>query len=273
VNEWFKKQYQCRKRVEHQRFDFQVGNSKKEMECLSLMKDLINGACVALGPLNLTTSLTQPSESFNTDARRSNKTHSLNMSRLEAIVKSTGLLECVFRRPYVKGKRSIPNPVLLIMQLILTHLALTASPTSNIAKSWGFSDSQTLVYTPNSIRPIFKGPNCQEVDIEWTLHVSNFFKNHLLNQHELTHLRYDDLAASERPQSWTKPLSAAPLKLGKHWKGSYTYVDHDEMVLIRDGQNEDYPIPDHMSGDDTDQPFQVSLVLIVCRWPTILTLT
>jgi hypothetical protein len=43
VNEWFKKQYQCRKRVEYQRFDFQVGNSRKEMECLSLMKDLING--------------------------------------------------------------------------------------------------------------------------------------------------------------------------------------------------------------------------------------
>jgi hypothetical protein len=195
------------------------------------------------------------------------------MRRLGMIVRSTGLLECVFRPPYVKGKRSILNPVLLVIQLILTHLALTASPTSRIAKAWGFSDSQTLAYTPNSIRPIFKAPNCQEVDLEWTLHVANFFKNHLLNQHELTYLRYDDLAESERPHSWTKPLSTAPLKLGKHWKGSYAYVDHDEIVLIRDGQNEDYPIPDHMSGDDTDQPFQVSLVLIFCRWPTILTLT
>lgn len=46
VNEWFKKQYQCRRRVEHQKFSFQVGNSQNEMACLSLMRDLINGACV-----------------------------------------------------------------------------------------------------------------------------------------------------------------------------------------------------------------------------------
>jgi hypothetical protein len=183
------------------------------------------------------------------------------MRRLEALVKETGLLECVFRRPNVKGKKSIPNPVLLAMQLILTHLALTASPTSRVAKAWGFSDSQTLAYTHGSQRPIFKGPNCQEIDIEWTLHIANFFKNHLLNQHELTHLRYEDLTASERPQCWTKPLSTTPLKLGKHWKGSYAYVDHDEIVLIRGSQNEDYPIPDHMSGDNSDQPFQVGLVL------------
>ena len=50
VNEWFKKQYQCRKRVEYQRFSFQVGNSQREMECLSLMRDLINGACIEYGP-------------------------------------------------------------------------------------------------------------------------------------------------------------------------------------------------------------------------------
>lgn len=185
------------------------------------------------------------------------------MDRLETIVKATGLLECVFRRPYVRCKKSLPNQALLVIQLVLTHLALTASPTSRIAKAWGFSDSQSLVYAQNSIRPIFKGPNCQEIDIEWTLHVANFFKNHLLNQHELTHLRYDDLATSERPQCWTKPLSTSPLKLGKHWKGSYAYVDHDEIVLIRDGHNEDYPIPDHMSGDGTDQSFQVSSILRV----------
>lgn len=179
------------------------------------------------------------------------------MDRLEAIVQTTGLLECVFLRPNVRNsKKSTPNPVLLAIQLILTHLTLTASSTSKIAKSWGFSDSQTLVYTHNSIRPIFRGPNCQEIDIEWTLHVANFFKNHLLNQQELTHLRYEDLAAVERPQCWNKPVSTVTLKLGKHWKGSYAYVDHDELIHIRDGQNEHYPIPDHMSGDDTDQSFQ-----------------
>lgn len=194
------------------------------------------------------------------------------MTRLETIVKATGLLECVFRRPYVnRGKKSIPNPALLAIQLILTHLSLTASPTSKIAKAWGFSDSQSLVYAQTSIRPIFKGPNCQEIDIEWTLHVANFFKNHLLNQHELTHLRYDDLSTPERPQSWTKPLSTTPLKLGKHWKGSYAYVDHEEILPIRNGQNEDYPIPDHMSGDGTDQPFQVSFIPTVTQYDNNLT--
>lgn len=211
-------------------------------------------------------SLIKMPESFNINPHRANMqitTQSHNMDRLEAIVKATGLLECMFRCFHVGGKISVPSPVLLTLQLVLTHLALTASTTSNIAKAWGFSDSQTLVYTHNSIRPIFKGPNSQEIDIEWTLHVANFFKNHLLNQHELTHVLYDDLTASERPQCWNKPVSTSPLKLGKHWKGSYAYVDHDELVLIREGHNENYPIPDHMSGDGTDQPFQVSSCSIV----------
>jgi hypothetical protein len=50
VNEWFKKQYQCRKRIERQKFSFQVGNTEREMECLSLMRDLINGTCARLMP-------------------------------------------------------------------------------------------------------------------------------------------------------------------------------------------------------------------------------
>ncbi|KAG9559953.1 hypothetical protein KCU97_g17889, partial [Aureobasidium melanogenum] len=118
VNEWFKKQYQCRKRTERQRFDFQAGNSQKEIECLSLLKDLID-------------------ESFNTNPHKSKQatTHFLNMDRLEKIVKATSLLECVFRRPYARSKKSTPNPTLVAIQLVLTHLSLTASPSSRIAKA------------------------------------------------------------------------------------------------------------------------------------------
>ncbi|KAI5251286.1 hypothetical protein E4T42_04468 [Aureobasidium subglaciale] len=241
MNEWFKKKYQYRKHTERQRFEFQVGNSQREVECLSLIKDLIN-------------------ESFNinTHTRRSKEpsTYSLNMSRLEAIVGATGLLECVFRRPHRKGRKSLPNPVLLAIQLVLTHMSLTVSLKSPMAKAWRFSDSQTMAYASTLERPIFKGANCLEVDVEWTLHIANFFKNHLLSEHELTHVGYDDLHLTERPQCWTKPLSTSPLKLGKHWKGSYAYVDHDEIHLIRQSENGDYPIPDHMCGEGSDSHFQ-----------------
>ncbi|KAH0376281.1 hypothetical protein KCU92_g9856, partial [Aureobasidium melanogenum] len=89
---------------------------------LSLLKDLINGY-------------------FNTNPHKSKQatTRSLNKDRLEKIKQEVNT-----------------QPTLLAIQLVLTHLSLTASPTLRIAKAWGFSNLQSLVYAQTSIRPIFK---------------------------------------------------------------------------------------------------------------------
>ncbi|TIA47678.1 hypothetical protein D6C79_04507 [Aureobasidium pullulans] len=256
VNEWFKRQYQSRKRAEGQKFVFDSGNSEEEANCLVLFKDLLIGACERMDiPTMLL--IFQP-DTFNTSVCKAKKqsVHSPNMDRIERIAKAKGLLDCVLRRPTTRANKSPTNPVLLAIQLILTHLSLTAPLSSKMAKVWGFPDTQAVVYLPNSSRPIFKGPTCQEIDIDWTLHVASFFRNYLLSKQEPTHIHYENLDRSERPQGWTKPLSTSPLKLGKHWKGTYAYVDHDEIAQIRSGFHEDYPVQDHMCGEDTAETFQ-----------------
>lgn len=45
INEIYKKQYQCRKRTMRRSVNFQLGNTRQEQDYLSLVNDLINGAC------------------------------------------------------------------------------------------------------------------------------------------------------------------------------------------------------------------------------------
>jgi hypothetical protein len=181
------------------------------------------------------------------------------MRQVNKLVKSKGLLDGVLL-PERKGKYPHPrtNSVLLAVQLVLTHLSLTASPDSKMARTWAFLDSQLMVYMPTSHRPIFRGSNCQEIDIQWTLHVASFFRNHLLGKQELSFPSYDDLSSIERPQCWNKALSTSPRQLGKHWKGCYAYVDHDELAHIRSGLHETSPVQDHVSCENGED-FQVSV--------------
>lgn len=77
-----------------------------------------------------------------------------------------------------------------------------------------------MAYLTAADRPIFN--NVGQVDIEWTLHIANFFKFHFLRSDEQLYGHYAQLPDFERPQCWSKRLQSGPQKLGSHWKGSYS---------------------------------------------------
>lgn len=99
---------------------------------------------------------------------------------------------------------------------------------------YDFPESQRVAYAAVSRRPIFKGLNKMEVDTDWALHLVNFFRGHVLRPVENTlHRRIAELALNERPQMWNKKLSNSPSRLGEWWKGTYAFLEQDEVRWIR----------------------------------------
>jgi hypothetical protein len=103
------------------------------------------------------------------------------------------------------------------------------------SKVYDFVLSQRAAYAAVSTRPIFGGLNNMEVDTDWALHLINFFRGHMLSTVETTlHARVSELALTERPQMWNKKLSNNPGHIGRWWKGTYAYLEQDEVCWIRD---------------------------------------
>ena len=188
------------------------------------------------------------------------------MERIREVVTSSGLLDRVLshagQRNSSRGIVSSANPLLNAIQLSLAHISLTAQPGTKPSHVWGFPDSQTMAYMPESRRPIFKGPNNQEIDIEWTLHVANFFKHYLLDHEQIAYKEYQALDAAQRPQCWNNPLSTSSKELGTHWKGCYAFLDRSDVDQIRSEWRDDAgdAVQDHLSGEDNNTCFQVSLL-------------
>lgn len=140
------------------------------------------------------------------------------MEHISRFINNHNLLSNVCR-PVRNNKKQ--NPLLLAIQLVLTHFSLTAEPDTARARAWSFSSSQQMAYLPSMERPILKGPSGLEVDVEWCLHIANFFKSHFLGKQEALYSAYNDLMDTERPQCWLKPLNKGSQKLGTHWKGAF----------------------------------------------------
>lgn len=145
---------------------------------------------------------------------------SKNMRHINRFINNYGLLDNICS-PVLNNAKMKHSPLLLAVQLVLTYFSLTTEPNTSMAKAWRFPLSQQMVYLPTKERPILTGPSGLEVDIEWCLHVTNFFKLQLLGQNEALSNPYKHLTEFERPQCWMKPLGNEPQKLGTHWRGAY----------------------------------------------------
>jgi hypothetical protein len=122
----------------------------------------------------------------------------------------------------------------MVLLLLSAHtLDLTENASSNV---YDWYQSQRVVYAAVSKRPIFGGLNNMEVDTDWALHLINFFRGHMLPLVGSTSTMYPyfaELAPNERPQMWNGKLSNSPDQIGKWWKGTYAYIEQDEVVWIR----------------------------------------
>ena len=111
------------------------------------------------------------------------------------------------------------NPFYHAVQLVLTHLSLDLSiglPARN------FEVSQKAAYEHAQDAAIVNGGRHLTVNVEWLLHVSNFFKYHATCKDEATLFPiYEDLDDCDKPKAWVGRLKDGTDLIGKYWKGSY----------------------------------------------------
>lgn len=124
---------------------------------------------------------------------------------------------------------------------------------------YSFPDSQLTVYSPASEQPIFGGCHGLDVNVEFVLHNVNFWKYHMVRQVEGTLFdALDELDLFERPRWWSSQPAQGVRALGKRWKGSYAYLDREELdELLHYGHDaENDQIQDKFAGEDENFSFQ-----------------
>ncbi|KAH0558854.1 hypothetical protein GP486_004508 [Trichoglossum hirsutum] len=198
----FKFEYQVRRKALQPGIHFAGGHTMREKKCLLIIRELI------------------------LDER--NRVSSLNLDCLLDFSSSSNILEDIFIKGIIK-----PNPLLAIVQLLWTPWSLDLDrgfPT------WGFPNSQQAAYVdPNSPEgQIFYGRNNRKVNVQWLLHISNFFKYHMTRKEEYSLFEeYESLELSQRPKMWSGKLEDQVPGLAGNWKGSYAFLDATDVINLR----------------------------------------
>jgi hypothetical protein len=124
---------------------------------------------------------------------------------------------------------------------------------------YGFPDSQAAVYSTTEAKPLFGGHYGLDVNLEFVLQNINFWKYHMIREHENTlFYAFEELEESDRPRWWSDKLllGGNGKKLGKHWKGSYAYIEREEIQALRRGRGDSEQIQDYFAGEDNAYEFQ-----------------
>ncbi|TID21306.1 hypothetical protein E6O75_ATG04701 [Venturia nashicola] len=161
-----------------------------------------------------------------------------NVTVLEHFVKSTNIMDVIFVRQPKSMRFGATKPgdlLIRLIQLVLSALALRIE--HRIV--WSFDISQRMSYLSLIKEPLFNGRSGTEVNIDWTLHVVNFFRYHALRSEEGTlHAPWLDLTEENDglglPQLMKKGLNnVGHATVGQNWKGTYAFLDRDEVREIR----------------------------------------
>ncbi|RMZ12380.1 hypothetical protein D0860_02986 [Hortaea werneckii] len=182
---------------------------------------------------------------------------SKNLRLIYKFVQNYDLLDVVMATDHKKEKDLLCLP----KQLLCTIWSLLAPAMLSLdfehAPTLGFPDSQQVVYGTAATDPIFGGCNGLDINMEWVVHHLNFWKYHMVRSEENTLYRaFKSLSPNETPRFWDHQLKLGGSKLGKHWKGSYAYVERGEVAMIRAGEGQDDTIQDLFNGETDMGQFQ-----------------
>lgn len=145
---------------------------------------------------------------------------------------------------------------LYAIQAILAPALFTIGPSYSTLQ-YGFPDAQTMAYAHNLAAPILGGRYSLEVNMTWLLRNIQFWRHHFLIEDGILRPAYEGLELKDRPQWWTEKLSQNAPTLGRHWRGSYAFVNREEMDEIRQGRNTEEVIIDQLNGEeDPNEAFQ-----------------
>jgi hypothetical protein len=99
---------------------------------------------------------------------------------------------------------------------------------------FAFEESQYAVYQPAISAPIFPGTTLAVVNMDWILHSINFFRHHMMSEEAQSLFdKIDELDVREKPSVWREPLCQGAHPLSKYWKGTYSFLEHNEVQRLR----------------------------------------
>ncbi|KAB2575052.1 hypothetical protein DBV05_g6374 [Lasiodiplodia theobromae] len=210
---------------------FRIGNTKKEQDTLKLVAGLIND------------SFNSSSWVFRNHDGGEAELTCRNIEAFKDFVKRSGIIDDLFRprptRNHKANGRCDPTTKSYNHTLAAVQLMCTPSILTEPGNIYGFEDSQVWAYATIRTAPIFGGFNKTEINMEWILHVMNFFKYHMRKHEENTLFEpFNKLNKAEQPSYWQSHIHNGPMALGVHWKGTYAYLDRDEMRQIRSGSRD-----------------------------------
>lgn len=134
--------------------------------------------------------------------------------------------------PPTRGEADHISPLLVAVKLMCSHFMFDLEGIQHDV--FGFDDSQRAVYMPTNVAPIYKGPDLMKVNMQWLSHSLDFFRQHMLCQAACTMFdNMDCLHPTQKPSPWQAPLRLGAYPLTRHWKGTYSYLDFDEMKKFR----------------------------------------
>jgi hypothetical protein len=174
------------------------------------------------------------------------------MKHVLDLVHKTNLLQILGCDHMKKNLSSRDASFLYTIQSLLAPSLLSFDDWHSLRQT-GFQDAQVFAYDHNEARPIFTGPQGLNIDMQWLLRNFQFWRNHFLVANEPLSPAFSQLQAHERPQFWDSQLSQDSHNIGAHWKGSYAFVNRNEINAIRAGTSGQGSVPniqDQLNGED-----------------------
>lgn len=124
------------------------------------------------------------------------------------------------------------NAALAAVKLVCSHFLFELEGAKH--NVFALEESQRVVYMSTNAAPLYEGPDMTMVNMEWMLHCLNFFRHHMMNEEAMTlHKVISELSPRQKPSSWQEPLRKGSYALGKHWKGTYSFLDTTEVAKLR----------------------------------------
>ncbi|KAL9121081.1 MAG: hypothetical protein Q9187_002367, partial [Circinaria calcarea] len=151
---------------------------------------------------------------------------SKNIQCLRFIAQKSRILENVLC--HSMQSQGTSNPLLHAVQVIFLPWFLDPSLNSRVPHVARMMEySQHAVYQSQADVALFFNPQMDRLNLEYVLHIGNFFKHHLTEIGALSdvHGAYARLQAAMRPQAWREKLAEGVTTLTAHWIGAYSSYD------------------------------------------------
>jgi hypothetical protein len=197
-------------------YQFVRGHTQRERAIVRILKDLINESFAGRAQLD-----------------DGNRRHCLNMVRLKEFVLESRLLLGGRRPPPPKANEHPAVHVsLAAVRLMATHFLFDQALQPG---SWfAIDDAQKAVYAASNVVPLYIGPKKDVLNMDWALQCLNFFRYHMtVPDASYLHDTMRDLDESQKPSAWKGPLKPGSHPLGSHWKGTYAFLEHNDLARFR----------------------------------------